>query len=215
MESRLAIFDLDLTLLNADCEQIWCYFMARKGIVDETFLLMLRKYIYDYDAGSLNYAEYEYFLQQPLVRRSADEVQELIGEYLNDVEQLFRPNMLKRLEEHRQNGDELLLASASDSLLVEPIAQHLQIPNLICTQLELKNGVPTGRLAEEPLFRERKAQAIQKWIKAKQFSLQGSWGYSDSHNDLAFLKLVEHPVAVTPDSTLRQYAQEHGWQIID
>jgi len=215
MGRPVAIFDLDSTLLEGDCEQMWCSFMARKHKVDADFLKTIQKYYADYELGCLDYVEYEKFLLYPLTQCTADEVNGLVDEYVSEVLPLFRPNIVQRLEDHRARGNVLLLASASNNLLLQPIAHYLHIPNLICTWVEMQGGVPTGELAGEAPFREAKARLIQAWVTENRLSLQESWGYSDSHNDLPFLNLVEHPVAVTPDAILRQYALSRGWPILE
>jgi HAD superfamily hydrolase (TIGR01490 family) len=215
MEKTLAIFDLDSTLLDGDSEIMWCYFLAQKGLVDAEFMKKVAFYCNEYETGRLDYAEFEKFILDPISRLPQPEGAALIAEYLKELTPYFRPYMLSYLEEHRNRGNELLLATASNHLLAEPIAKWLGIPNLVCTRIKIKDGVPTGKLAAPAPFREGKVNSVQAWIKEHAITLEESWGYSDSHNDLPILNLVAHPVAVTPDALLRQYAQEHGWQIIE
>jgi HAD superfamily hydrolase (TIGR01490 family) len=194
---------------------MWCHFMAKKGMVDAEFMKTVDFYCIEYEAGRLDYAEFEQFILKPLGQLTQPEVAVLVAEYLQALTPYFRSYMLKRLEDHRSRGDEILLATASNNILAEPVAKWLGISNLICTWVEVKSGVPTGRLAAVAPFREGKANSVKAWIAGHPFTLAESWGYSDSHNDLPILNLVAHPVAVTPDATLRQYAEQHGWPIID
>jgi HAD superfamily hydrolase (TIGR01490 family) len=169
----------------------------------------------EYEAGILDYAEFERFILKPLSRLAQPEGVALVAEYLQALTPYFRPYMLQHVEEHRRRGDEVLLATASNNILAEPVAKMLGIEHLVCTWMEMKNGVPTGELAASAPFREGKVNSIKAWINEHAFTLEESWGYSDSHNDLPFLNLVAHPVAVTPDAVLRQYAEQHGWPIIE
>jgi phosphoserine phosphatase len=116
--------------------------------------------------------------------------------------------MLERVDWHRAKGHTLLLITASNASLAEPIARLLQFPNLICTQIE--NGQPICT----PAFRAGKVVLLQAWLKKHQKNLAGSWGYSDSHNDLPLLQQVSHPVAVIPDAVLRSHAVQLGWEIL-
>ncbi len=215
MEKSLAIFDLDSTLLDGDCEIMWCHFMAQKGMVDAEFLKTVDFYCVEYEAGRLDYAEFEGFILEPLGRLAQPEGAALIDEYMHELTPYFRPYMLQCLENHRRHGDEVLLATASNNILAEPVAKMLGIENLVCTQMEMKNGVPTGQLTAAAPFREGKANNVMAWINEHPVSLKESWGYSDSHNDLPILNLVAHPVAVTPDAVLRRYAERRGSPIIE
>lgn len=211
----LAIFDLDKTLLDEDCEYLWCEFLLKNGHVDAGYLKTIQEYFARYDAGDLDFAEYERFFLSSLVTLPEEKLRKLQSAFLCQLQAHFRPWMLERLEFHRAQEHVLLLATASNSLLVLPIAQALNIPNVLCTMAEMKGDVPTGELIGRPLFREEKAKRINSWVQMNSISLSGSWGYSDSRNDLPILMLVENPVAVTPDDTLREHATKNGWLIFD
>jgi HAD superfamily hydrolase (TIGR01490 family) len=211
----VAIFDLDSTLLDGDCEMLWCDFMGHRGMVEAGFSKKIEYYIDEYEAGRLDYVELESYLLRPLAHYSARAVNQLITGFLTGLQTLFRPYMLRLVDEHRSRGDVLLLATASNSLLTQPIAKMLGIPNLICTWVEMNDGVPTGKLVGSASFRDGKATTVKKWIEENPVTLDDSWGYSDSYNDLPILNLVAHPVAVTPDALLRQHAEQNGWQIIE
>jgi HAD superfamily hydrolase (TIGR01490 family) len=211
----LAIFDLDKTLLDEDCEYLWCEFLWKNGHVNAGYMQSIQEYFASYDAGNLDFTEYERFLLSSLVALPQEKLRELQSAFLHELQAHFRPWMLERIEFHRAQGHGLLLATASNSLLVLPIAQSLNIPNVLCTVAEMKGGVPTGELVTAPLFQEEKARRINSWAQMNSLSLAGSWCYSDSRNDLPMLMLAENPVAVTPDETLREQAIKNGWLILE
>ncbi len=205
----LAIFDLDFTLLEGDSEWLWSEFLLSQGVVDEVFTAQIAQYYRDYEAGELDFDSYERFLLVPQTQLSPERFANLRAAYLLEViRPHLRPPMLKRIDWHRAQGHTLLLITASNASLAEPIARLLQVPNLICTQIE--NGRPIGT----PAFRTGKVTLLQAWQKNQGLSLSGSWGYSDSHNDLPFLQLVTYPVAVTPDKILRYHAFRNGWLVL-
>ena len=72
----------------------------------------------------------------------------------------------------------------------------------------------TGEPRGVPSFQEGKVTRLQQWLEGRDLSLEGAYFYSDSHNDIALLELVDNPVAVDPDDTLRTYAEERDWPII-
>jgi HAD superfamily hydrolase (TIGR01490 family) len=211
----LAIFDLDYTLLDGDSEWLWSEFLAEQGIVGDDFVTRISQFYQDYDAGVLDIVAYENFLLQPLTHLSFDTLIHLRNSYLERIRTRLRPFMLERLAWHRARDHNLLLITAANAFLAEPIRSWLGIANLICTDIETENGIPTGRLVGIPAFRQGKIKRLDIWLVKNHQTLAESWGYSDSHNDLPLLERVTFPTAVTPDSSLRKKAVEMGWEIID
>jgi HAD superfamily hydrolase (TIGR01490 family) len=205
----LAIFDLDFTLLEGDSEWLWSKFLMTQGIVGEEFIAQIESYYRDYEAGRLDFDAYERFLLTPQTQLSPQQLKELRKIYLFEI---IRPRlslrMLERVAWHRTQGHTLLLITASNAFLAKPIAQLLQFSNLICTQID--NGKPIGT----PAFRVGKVTLLQAWLVKHEKNLAGSWGYSDSQNDLPLLQQVSHPVAVRPDAVLRSHAVQAGWEIL-
>ena len=80
---------------------------------------------------------------------------------------------------------------------------------------ERLDGVYTGRLVGDILHGPGKAHAIATLAEAEGFDLSRCYAYSDSFNDMPMLTMVGHPVAINPDSKLRKYASENGWNIKD
>jgi HAD superfamily hydrolase (TIGR01490 family) len=215
MSSSLAIFDLDSTLLDGDCEMIWCQYMLEKGLIGKDFLPTIEEYCRDYEDGLLDYSAYERYLLSPLKHIQPVKLQDCMNEFMEVLNPFFRLYMLEKIEAHRHKGHVLLLATASNHLLAQPVASFLGISNLICTWMEMEDGVPTGEIAKPAPFRELKVKAIAEFAGELNADLAKSWGYSDSHNDISFLTAVGHPVAVTPDKKLREHASQKGWQIIE
>ena len=118
------------------------------------------------------------------------------------------------VERHRAAGDTLMIITATNSFVTAPIAVRLGISHLIATEPERRGARFTGRVAGTPSFREGKVERLQDWLARHQATLEGSWFYSDSHNDLPLLERVRHPVAVDPDATLFAHAEAKGWPVI-
>jgi HAD superfamily hydrolase (TIGR01490 family) len=214
LSKPVAVFDLDYTLLEGDCEALWSQFLFEKGIVGAEFVARIQDYYGDYEKGQLNFIEYEEFLLLPTTVYPLETLSRLRDEYLEHIQLLFRSSMVERVEWHRSEGHTLLMITASNSFLAKPIADRLRFPNLICTQVNRDGDTFTNHIDEIPAFQDGKVRLLDQWLVEHDLTLGGSWGYSDSHNDLPLLNQVEHPIAVRPDHQLEIHALEHGWKII-
>ena len=135
--------------------------------------------------------------------------------------QKIQPMMTEKskalVEKHRANGDLLLIITATNSFVTGPIATAFGIPNLIGTDPEEINGEFTGKVVGTPSFQQGKITRLNKWLADRGQALSDfgtTWFYSDSHNDLPLMKLVDQPIAVNPDPLLEAYANDHNWPII-
>lgn len=212
----LAIFDLDGTLLEGDSDYNWGQFLVDEGLVDiHAYQKANDKFYQDYLAGNLDIYEYLSFSLAPLTQFNENE---LISLHQRFMEQKIRPMMHKKsfelLQWHRAQGHFILIITATNQFVTAPIAKAFKVDDLIAPIPELKDGRYTGNIVGIPSFQEGKVTRLNAWLQEKNHTLEGSYFYSDSHNDLPLLKLVDHPVAVDPDNTLAAYAAEQGWKQI-
>jgi HAD superfamily hydrolase (TIGR01490 family) len=175
----------------------------------------IEAYYKDYEAGCLDFNAYEEFLLAPLISIPPKTRTALKRAYLEQVEATIRGWMVRRVAWHRDQGHALLLITAANHFLAEAIAKRLQFRNILCTRAEIVRGKFTGKLQGTPAFRTGKVALLNEWLGGRGLTLAGSWGYSDSFNDLPLLNIVEHPVAVSPDARLRSHAAEMNWQVLD
>lgn len=130
----------------------------------------------------------------------------------------FNPEILKRIQQHHQDGDEVLLLSGAFSPFLALVAKELGIKYWLGTELELTNGYYTGRVLSL-LNGGKKVSALQLFLKEKEkaglkLNLNDSYAYADSIRDLPILSLAGHPIAVNPDSMLFKEAVKNHWEII-
>ena len=118
-----------------------------------------------------------------------------------------------RIDLHRRRGDHPVIITATNSFVTGPIAEAFGVADLIATEPESIDGRYTGRVAGTPCFQHGKIERLHDWLQTSGMNMEGSWFYSDSHNDLPLLEAVTHPVAVDPDPQLRGIATQRGWQI--
>lgn len=212
----LALFDLDNTLIAGDSDHAWGDFLVRKGLVDaEVYKTTNDRFYREYQQGTLDIHEYLAFSLRPLTQYSTTEMLDHRVEFIETwIRPLVLPAALELLERHRQQGDRLLIITATNRFITAPIAELLGVADLIAVEPEFIDGRYTGRVTGTPSFREGKVTRLASWLQQESLGLEGSWFYSDSQNDLPLLQQVDNPVAVDPDDTLRQHAERQGWPVI-
>ncbi|MFW5454169.1 HAD family hydrolase [Thioalkalivibrio sulfidiphilus] len=212
----LAIFDLDNTLLSGDSDYEWGRFLVELGVVDaETYEAANRAFYEQYKAGTLDIREFCRFAFRPLASHDLATLEGWRSRFLAErVEPLVLPAAEALLARHRDDGDTLMIITATNRFITAPIAERLGVPHLLATEPELRDGRYTGELAGVPCFQEGKVRRLETWLKEHGETLAGSWFYSDSHNDIPLLERVDHPVVVDGDVKLTDHAQEKGWPMI-
>jgi len=213
---ELAIFDLDNTLLKGDSDYLWGRFLVQRNMVDGEFYERENKRFYEeYKAGTLDIFEFLRFSLRPLAENDLATLSALRQEFIDtEIEPIILPQARQLIKEHRDQGRMLLIITATNRFVTEPIAERLGVENLIATEPEFKDGRYTGEVSGVPSFREGKVECLSTWLTQNGCNLASSWFYSDSHNDLPLLEMVTHPIAVDADDTLRQHAESKGWPVI-
>lgn len=212
----LAIFDLDNTLIADDSDYLWGQFLVDQGIVDKNLYESANAKFYDdYKQGTLDIVEFLRFSLQPLADNDPVQLYQWRAQF---IEEAIKPLMLKSaqqlIDKHKNRGDTLLVITATNRFVTEPIVQLYGIENLLATTPEFIDGRYTGGYNGIPCFREGKVKLLEAWLENSAETMQDSWFYSDSHNDLPLLKLVDNPVAVDPDEKLSEFANAASWPII-
>ncbi len=212
----LAIFDLDNTLLAGDSDYLWGRFLVEKGAVDGTHYAQENERFYQlYKEGRLDIYEFLRFSMAPLRRHPRAKLEAWRTEFIeNYITPLISEQARQLVEKHRQAGDTLMIITATNAFVTQPIAQRFGIEHLIATEPETLDGQYTGDVEGEPSFQAGKVSRLEAWLEGHGADLQDSWFYSDSHNDLPLLERVDHPVAVDPDETLAQVARSRQWPIL-
>lgn len=213
----LAIFDLDNTLIAGDSDHAWSQFLVDQGLVDKAHFEAVNDRFYrQYEEGNLDIQAYLEFALSFLKGKTPDDMAPLHQQFMDSV---IKPMMLPQAQdliaEHRERGHRLLVITATNRFVTEPIVQHLGIESIIACEPEILDGCYTGQSTGIPSFQHGKVERLNQWLEDHGETLEGAWFYSDSHNDLPLLSLVENPVAVNPDATLEATAQERGWPILD
>lgn len=212
---RLAVFDLDHTLLAADSDFLWGQFLCDEGLVDRAaYEEKNRQFYADYAAGTLDFTAYYQFSLAPLTQKSVAEWQPWRSRFLQDVIvpkiAALTPALLER---HRAAGDTLLITTATHRFITEPIAELLGIEHLLATEPEVIAGRITGQILRAN-FQSGKVERLREWLQANGANDAHITAYSDSRNDLPLLEFASTAVAVDPDPVLRAEALRRSWPVI-
>jgi HAD superfamily hydrolase (TIGR01490 family) len=216
---RLALFDLDNTLLAGDSDYEWGQFLCDQGVVDRAaYEAQNRAYYEQYKAGTLDIHEFLGFALRPLASHTAAELERWHAQFMRArILPMITPAARTLVRRHLQAGELCAVITATNSFVTAPIAREFGIDHLIATEPERRNGRFTGRVAGTPCFRDGKLVRLDEWLAGlgrRLGDFEASTCYSDSHNDLALLERVTRPVAVDPDEALAQEAARRGWERI-
>jgi HAD superfamily hydrolase (TIGR01490 family) len=217
---KLALFDLDHTLLPLDSDHSWGVFTTEMGWTDPVVFGQRNDEFYaHYQAGTLNIHDYVRFATRAARERGAVEAAKAHARYMDEViRPRITPEALALLRLHQHAGDAVIIVTATNEFVTRPIAQAFGVNELIAVDLERDaSGWITGEIRGTPSFREGKVTRVADWLAQKELD----WGdveitfYSDSMNDLPLLEKAHYPVATNPDARLRQLATERGWRILE
>ncbi|MFA5941969.1 MAG: HAD family hydrolase [Sinimarinibacterium sp.] len=213
---RLAVFDLDNTLLAGDSDYLWGRYLVEQGVVDETHHARENERFYrEYQAGTLDIHEYAAFALRSLVEHELADMELLRARFIRErVEPIVAAGSRALLDRHRTDGDLLVITTATNRFIVEPIAELLGVDHLIATDPEIVDGRYTGRIAGVPNFQGGKVARLRRWIEGQRRPCRYMCCYSDSHNDIPLLEMAQRAVAVDPDPVLKSVAEHRGWDVI-
>ncbi|ORU91675.1 MAG: phosphoserine phosphatase [Cycloclasticus sp. symbiont of Bathymodiolus heckerae] len=212
----LAIFDLDNTLISDDSDHLWGQFLVEQKLVDSGSYAKANTQFYnDYCQGKLDIHEYLVFALSFLAEHPLKELHQWREQFVDEkIRPLVLPAAQELVDKHREKGDKLLVITATNRFVTEPIVQLFGIHTMLATEPELIDGRYTGQYVGEPCYQSGKVSRLADWLKDTHVGLNDSTFYSDSHNDIPLLEKVTHPVAVDPDEKLRQHAADNFWPII-
>ena len=218
MKRKLVIFDLDNTILNGDSDYSWINFLINENYVDKHEYEKRNQYFYNqYYEGNLDYDEWAEFALSTMKGKTPFDLEELLSKFLSTViEPMINIYALRLLHNHHHDNDIMLLASATNSVLVEPIARRLGFENIVATEVEIIDGVYTGKVYGRPALGQGKLTKVEEWASQNNIKdFKDAIFYSDSINDLPLLSEVGVPIAVNPDDQLRNLSIKNNWEVIE
>ncbi len=219
---QLAVFDLDHTLLPIDSDYTWSSFTNAQGWTDPEKTRQENEHFYaQYKARTLDMNAYVAFVTRPLHGRSPQQLQAIQQQYAREcIAPYILPPALDLLATHRAQGHTLVLTTATNRFIAQPIGQMLGFApeDILCTELQYDAaGHITGQVAGTPNLGAGKLQSLDGWLRARDLDWANAHihFYSDSLNDLPLLEKAQQPVATNPEPALRALAQQRGWPVLD
>lgn len=211
----LALFDLDNTLLSDDSDFLWGCFLVEKGLVDKKSYDQANQRFYaEYKQGTLDIFEFLAFSLQPLTQFPIEKLNTLHKEFMQQhIEPAMTEKGKAQIKQHREQGDTVVIITATNRFVTQPIAEAFMVDDLIATDPEMIDGKYTGKVSGTPCFQEGKITRLNEWLEKTSHNLHNSIFYSDSHNDLPLLEKVTTAVAIDPDDQLKTAAMERNWEI--
>jgi HAD superfamily hydrolase (TIGR01490 family) len=222
--AKIALFDLDHTLLPIDSDHAWGEFTITRGWVDPVAFKRENDAFYaQYQAGTLDVHAYVRFATAAICKQGAINSIAAHADFMRvTVQKSIKSEALELVREHQRKGDRVVIVTATNEFVTRPIAQAFGVTDLIAVELERQaqtGGLDwyTGAIRGVPSFREGKVTRVEQWLQAQGLAWESvhTTFYSDSMNDLPLLEKATVPVATNPDARLRALAVERGWRILD
>lgn len=212
----LAIFDMDETVIACDSATLWLTYLVEQGLAPAEMLVIEKAMMADYHRGALSMQSYMDYTLTPLAGKAVD----MVGEWADDfvarrIPSRIYSDALNQVDWHRHQGHHLLFISATADFIVRRIAARFGVIDVIAIDLQTVHGRYTGATKGVLSFRQGKTERLKEWLQRNESSLIGSYGYSDSLNDVPLLLAVEHASVVNPAADLKQLAFQHQWQQLD
>ncbi len=221
---KLALFDLDHTLLPIDSDYSWGVFTSTIGWTDPIdFNRRNDEFFAHYRAGTLDIHDYVRFATDAVKRQGAINSEAAHALFMRSViDPVIKPQALELVAQHQRAGDEVLIVTATNEFVTRPIAQVFGVTELIAVELE-RDTAPggsawiTGEIKGVASIREGKVTRVTDWLARRKLAWENveTTFYTDSMNDISLMEKVNHPVATNPDDRLRALATERGWRILD
>jgi HAD superfamily hydrolase (TIGR01490 family) len=218
VKPRIALFDLDNTLLTGDSDVLWCNFLMNEGVLERAeFAARNADMDARYKAGTVSAQEFAGFYLETVQGRAPDSLDELRRRFLSDiVAPRISRDAIELVRRHRDAGELCVITTATSRFITELTAAHLNIEHLIAIEPEIAQGKFTGRANGVLNMREGKVTRLHEWLRARGERLGDytSIAYSDSINDKPLLETVDEAVVVDPDPKLLALATERGWRML-
>lgn len=213
---KIAVFfDVDDTLIKGQTQKLMLNYFYQKKKINSLFFLKIYFWFFLYKIGIISKGialmEKAYKLLNGM--RLSDFKESLLDLFEKEIKARIYPQAIEKINFHRKEKHEIILLSKSCKVLIDIIKDYLNLPLAIGTELEIKNGILTGKIEGKVLHGEEKVKKIKELASYNNWDLKDSYAYTDHHSDLPLLKIVGHPCLVNPDNKLKKESKKYNWPI--
>lgn len=216
MSKPLYVFDMDETLIDADCAMIWNQFLVEKGIATAPDFIEQDKHLMGlYAEGKMDMKDYLRFAMEPLATMAKPQVDALVEECVDKYILAKQFKQAKTLiKQLTKDNIDMVIISASATFLVAAVGRRLGIPSALGIDLVEKQNCYSAEISGVPSYREGKVTRLQQWLDTQQQSFSEIHFYTDSINDLPLCQYADYAYLVNPCPRLQRYADQPNWQVL-
>ena len=215
---KLALFDLDHTLIPFDSGMAWTRFLVARGVLPADAETVYLGYCRQYVDGTLDIRELHRVSVAPLARFGMAALRQWAAEFEAEIAPQVPEPMRALVRRHQDAGHVCAIVTATTRFIAEPFGRVFGVADVLATRSLVIDDTLDGGIDGDPCFGVHKLMHVNQWLATRGTRLEAleqSWFYSDSASDLPLLCAVTDPVAVTPDDRLRARAVEAGWPILE
>ncbi|BEP35987.1 HAD family hydrolase [Variovorax sp. V59] len=215
---KLALFDLDHTLIPFDSGMAWTRFLVARGVLPAEAETVYLGYCQQYVDGTLDIRELHRASVAPLASFGMAALRQWAAEFEAEIAPQVPEPMRALVRRHQDAGHACAIVTATTRFIAEPFGRLFGVADVLATRSLVIDDTLDGAIDGDPCYGVHKLMHVNQWLATRGTRLEAleqSWFYSDSASDLPLLCAVSDPVAVAPDDRLRARAAEAGWPIIE
>ncbi|MBT2332652.1 HAD family phosphatase [Variovorax paradoxus] len=215
---KLALFDLDHTLIPFDSGMAWTRFLVARGVLPADAETVYLGYCQQYVDGTLDIRELHRASVAPLASFGMAALRQWAAEFEAEIAPRVPGPMRALVRRHQDAGHLCAIVTATTRFIAEPFGRVFGVADVLATRSLVIDDTLDGAIDGDPCFGVHKLAHVAQWLALRGTRLEAleqSWFYSDSASDLPLLCAVSDPVAVAPDERLRARAMQAGWQVIE
>jgi len=216
MKKYVAFFDLDLTLISGISGKILMQQAYKNKILSTGNILQGVVFSFLHKFNLMNPDRIMDKMVSNLKGIPEDTIKDLINNIFDSFfKDILRGKAINEIKQHINNNGKTVILSASLPYICDPLKEILRMDDVICSSLEVENGLLTGNPNGNFCYGEEKYLRAIQYCEENNFSFTEAYFYSDSISDLPLLQVVGNPMCVCPDDGLRQIANKSGWTICE
>jgi len=215
-EKYIVFFDLDKTLLTVNSGKVLAWAAYKEGLLSNRNLIRAIFLSIIYKLHFIKSVRTTVLMVKWLKGVSEVSVQsfaeKLVKQKLID---LIRPSMIEEINKHKKQKARIIILSAALPYICQPLASYLNLNGVICSTMEIEQGLFTGRPNGKMCMEEEKTIRVREYCEKNAFDLQDAYYYGDSYSDRFVLKIVGKPICVSPDKKLYKLAMTKNWILMN